>query len=172
MKNCTWCKKPGSFLRDSRRRDGLQSHCKDCQNKRAHAWRLRNLEKVRHYDRIRRKTPIDLAEKAAYDRKYRKQPHRVKTNRDFLLKKYWPHGTYEQAVENHAALFEKQKGCCNICGIHQSSLKKALCIDHDHSSGAVRGLLCDSCNRALGLLKEKSDILSNAIHYLKKAQNG
>lgn len=42
------------------------------------------------------------------------------------------------------------------------------CIDHDHKTGKIRGLLCGFCNKAIGLLKENINILRNAIHYLEK----
>jgi hypothetical protein len=47
-------------------------------------------------------------------------------------------------------LFHKQAGCCAICGKHQSELNGGLVTDHCHSSGRVRGLLCNSCNVKLG----------------------
>jgi hypothetical protein len=53
-----------------------------------------------------------------------------------------------------------------ICGICENDSK--LCIDHDHNSGLVRGLLCGGCNRALGLLKDDKDIIKNAINWLRR----
>lgn len=41
------------------------------------------------------------------------------------------------------------------------------CIDHDHSTDFVRGLLCNNCNSAIGLLKEDMNIINNAIKYLR-----
>lgn len=43
-----------------------------------------------------------------------------------------------------------------------------LYIDHCHTNGHVRGLLCQKCNSALGLLQDDINILTNAINYLKK----
>ena len=45
---------------------------------------------------------------------------------------------------------------------------KSLCVDHNHSSGEVRSLLCSNCNTALGLLKEDVSIFEAAINYLKR----
>jgi hypothetical protein len=53
-------------------------------------------------------------------------------------------------TENYDDIFKKQKGKCAICGRHQSKLKTALAVDHDHKTGFVRGLLCLSCNILLG----------------------
>lgn len=65
------------------------------------------------------------------------------------------------------SLLEQQNGVCAICG---SGFNDKCCIDHNHETGEVRGLLCDACNRGIGLLKDSVLILTNAANYLK--QNG
>jgi len=45
---------------------------------------------------------------------------------------------------------------------------KNACIDHDHESGAVRGVLCATCNRALGLLKDEKSFVERAVQYLRR----
>jgi len=62
-------------------------------------------------------------------------------------------------------LFEKQKGLCAICRCNPA---KHTDHDHDHASNRIRGLLCPSCNLALGLMKESLQTLRNAIPYLKR----
>lgn len=57
---------------------------------------------------------------------------------------------YGLSIEDYNVLFEKQHGCCAICGTHQSELSKRLSIDHDHKTDEIRGLLCQRCNGALG----------------------
>lgn len=66
-------------------------------------------------------------------------------------------------------LFSKQKGCCAICGKHQKELSKKLGIDHNHCTGQIRGLLCNSCNAAIGSLRVDYGIslLQQAINYIK-----
>lgn len=64
-------------------------------------------------------------------------------------------------------LFIAQKGKCAICKEHQSKIKKKLCVDHDHSTGKIRGLLCGKCNTGLGFFKDRIENLSGAILYLK-----
>jgi len=65
-------------------------------------------------------------------------------------------------------MFNKQNGCCKICKIHQSKLKSALHIDHNHSTNKIRGLLCNKCNQGLGLFNDNIILLTNSINYLKK----
>lgn len=59
----------------------------------------------------------------------------------------------------------KQKGSCAICG---KKTNQRLHIDHCHKTNRVRGLLCGSCNRALGLLKDNTEFLAQAIVYLNE----
>lgn len=64
-----------------------------------------------------------------------------------------------------------QSGCCVIC---ERPFSDALspCIDHNHTTGEIRGLLCDRCNRAIGLAKDDINILSAAAEYLRKSPIG
>jgi hypothetical protein len=82
---------------------------------------------------------------------------------------------YGITLEQYNAMFANQNGCCLICNKHQKVLEKGLAVDHCHTTGKVRGLLCSNCNLMLGLAKDKTEILSNAIRYLNtiaKDKNG
>ncbi len=61
---------------------------------------------------------------------------------------------------------------CDICGQPEKQERagkvKALAVDHDHKSGAIRGLLCSDCNTALGKFQDSKDLLTSAIAYLTK----
>jgi len=57
-----------------------------------------------------------------------------------------------------------QEGKCYICKGDNGSI--ALCIDHDHLTGKVRGLLCNKCNRGLGLFSDDLVLLKRAMSYL------
>lgn len=80
---------------------------------------------------------------------------------------------YGISLADHVALFTKQGGKCAICGVEEADTPKgALYVDHCHTTGAVRGLLCHHCNTGLGNFKDDPDTLSAAILYLTKEERG
>jgi hypothetical protein len=79
-----------------------------------------------------------------------------------LMRKYLYKRDYNITIEEYNKIFEKQNGCCAICSRHQSEFKQRLCIDHDHKTGKIRGLLCHNCNRFLGYI---NDDINNIIEY-------
>ena len=62
----------------------------------------------------------------------------------------------------------QQNYSCGICKKHESEFKYKLRVDHCHTTGKVRELLCNSCNVLLGHSKENINNLNNAIGYLIK----
>ncbi|MGQ5576771.1 endonuclease VII domain-containing protein [Streptomyces sp. ECR3.8] len=80
--------------------------------------------------------------------------------------------TYGISVAEYNALLREQGGVCAICGrdepnAHGRTGKQfRLAVDHCHESGAVRGLLCQKCNRAIGLLGDDPVLMRKAIGYL------
>ena len=76
---------------------------------------------------------------------------------------------YRITIEEFETLWIKQKGNCAIC--KEMLDKKKYRIDHNHTSGKVRGLLCTSCNTAIGLLQDSPKITSNAARYLEDARD-
>lgn len=70
-------------------------------------------------------------------------------------------------------LYVEQNGLCFICEgegfVMRDCHEAKLMVDHCHSTGKVRGLLCHNCNRALGLLQDDLKSLSRAIQYLERA---
>ena len=73
---------------------------------------------------------------------------------------------YGLTIEGYNALFAAQNGSCPGCSRHQSDIGRSLCVDHDHKTGKVRGLLCHSCNSLLGMAKDKTETLASLIKYL------
>jgi hypothetical protein len=79
---------------------------------------------------------------------------------------------YNIGKVEYDAMLEKQSGACAICCEAEVFINKKTgklqdySVDHDHKTGAVRGLLCVRCNRMLGYARDSRDILSRAITYL------
>jgi len=73
---------------------------------------------------------------------------------------------YNVTEEWYMEQLEKQQGSCKICNIIPE--KERLCVDHNHDTGEVRGLLCRSCNLLIGHSKEKEKILMKAVDYIKE----
>ena len=73
-------------------------------------------------------------------------------------------------LEDFYVMGEKQGWLCEICGKPETVFNKhglrSLCVDHDHTTGEVRGLLCTQCNHLLGNAKDDIRILTKAIEYL------
>lgn len=75
---------------------------------------------------------------------------------------------YGISFADYDRMYHEQDGFCAICRLPQNSKRNTrFCVDHDHDTGEVRGLLCDSCNRGIGLLKDDPRLLENAAKYLR-----
>jgi hypothetical protein len=66
-------------------------------------------------------------------------------------------------------MLSDQGGVCAVCGADNPQKGgQDWAVDHCHASGKVRGILCHPCNVALGLFRDNSHTLAQAIHYLEK----
>lgn len=78
--------------------------------------------------------------------------------------------TYGITLEDYDRMLQDQNGRCAICcsSNHKGAARTShWCVDHCHSTGKVRGLLCHACNRALGNFGDSIESLERAILYLK-----
>jgi len=116
-------------------------------------WYHENKERRQEYDRNRRQQQNE------WMREYRKNNPlvRIQTHRK------WKYGI---SKEDWEVLYQRQQGLCAICD--KAVDRNKMCTDHCHTTGEVRGLLCDDCNIALGRLKDSPDILKRAIAYLER----
>lgn len=138
-----------------------------------------NPKRARHKER--QASDPDYREEAkrrareSYDRKPREviraqsrhwratNPERARvTSRSLHLRK-----TYGVTLEEYDAMVALQNGLCAICGMPPIKGHKKLVIDHCHSSGKVRGLLCGLCNTAIGAMRDDVEVMAKAIEYLK-----
>lgn len=133
---------PAEFYADRKRADGLHAYCKACCKRRAKA----------------RYAALTDEEKAERTRKHREY---VKANPEKIAahKRLSAYGLTDEAF---AFWLSKQDGVCGIC----RGPMVPICVDHDHSTGAVRGLLCSDCNKALGFLRDDPRRALAAATYL------
>jgi hypothetical protein len=89
------------------------------------------------------------------------------TNKMLLLRRNLKR--YGLTYEDFSNLLRDQNNLCAICRKPQRVKGKRLFVDHSHSSKRVRGLLCASCNTALGLIEENPKWGNLALSYLKKS---
>ena len=77
---------------------------------------------------------------------------------------------YGITLDQYFALYEAQGGTCSLCPAKMSPVASGpanrLCVDHCHETGEIRGLLCKSCNTALGAFRDDPIRLQKAIDYL------
>jgi len=146
-KICSKCdirKDLGNFYKNKTKPLGVCSECKLCTNQMNKDYIGRNRQKYLEYHK-------------SYRRNHQSQ------HRNQSLKQ-----TYRINAEDWEDLFEIQKGCCAICGTHQSGLRRRLDVDHNHKTGKIRALLCSRCNVLIGQAKEDINSLELMINYLKE----
>lgn len=152
MKKCRKCghlKPVTSFHKNGyRRKDGTSATRNDCKacNKKAH-------------DKYVEKNREDLN---SYMRDRYSQEEKIRI-RAYGLKRM-----YGLSLDAYEELLIKQKYKCAVCEIDQKSYKRPFDVDHDHSTGIIRGLCCMRCNRAMGLFKDDPKITQRATNYLMK----
>jgi hypothetical protein len=97
-------------------------------------------------------------------RKWKRSAKGKKAARREALKRY-----YGITPEQYDAMLAQQNGLCALCQTPETDTRnRVLCVDHDHATKKVRGLLCNGCNRGLGFFQDKVTVLQTAIEYLMK----
>lgn len=148
-KTCSRCKRlklKEDFQKDKRGLNGLSSQCKECKKV--------SRSKRKKYD-------------SEYWQKWSKE-HREKLrlrDTEYNLKR-----KFNISLKDYDNLLQNQSGGCAICTASKSRSGKKLAVDHCHSTGKIRGLLCNECNTSLGLFKENLEILKKAINYLENSK--
>lgn len=108
---------------------------------------------------------VTLEEKASYQREWRsKNTARAKS---YDLKR-----AYGISIEQYDSMLVAQNEVCAICEnpehvVDKNGNRRKLAVDHCHTTGRVRGLLCTNCNKAIGHLKDDVRVLKKAIEYLQ-----
>ncbi len=141
MKKCVVClqEKPiESFYNYKNSKDGKSYRCKECDNLAGKKWKSENPERARESAR----------------------------ERNIKFK-------YGIDLTEYKELFKRQNEVCAICGVDHNNVtgdrfsKISFAVDHCHTTGKVRGILCNQCNRALGMFKDDVENLKKAMSYLE-----
>lgn len=176
-KTCWKCGKRKSieqFSKNVRAKDGLLSTCKPCEAERLRAYHANKREAHREYQKAYYRAHKDRTleymktwytenreDQLVKKRKYReRRKNYLRDNQ--VLKRY---GVTRKEYEQ---IKEQQNNSCAICfkSFNGDSQYLNACIDHDHATNQTRGLLCQACNRALGMLKDSPALCHAAADYL------
>lgn len=127
-------------------------------------WKEGNKDHIINYQKEwRNKNKKAVAEyQKEYSKKYRK-------DNKFRLWKKNLYKNYNLTIDEFNELWQLQEGKCAICGLlmnPKGRKKNSLCVDHNHKTGEVRGLLCRGCNHAIGNLYDDPEVIMNAAEYL------
>jgi hypothetical protein len=125
-----------------------------------------NKERLQEYTKMWARKKYGSKERVKIKFNKESQEKAVQTKR-IKSKELYLQNLYNIGLEEYNTLFTEQGGCCAICGIHQSEIKRPLYVDHCHKTDKVRGLLCHKCNFAIGLFNDSVENLNKAIIYLK-----
>lgn len=157
---CSVCKIEkdiNDFSKDKYAPTGYTGNCKKCRANVRYMWAKNNPEKVRL---------ANIKNKEKRDIYYSKEERKLKYRKSFISSKFKiPYSEYERMQE-----FQQNK--CAICKKEETHIEKTyLSVDHCHSTGSIRGLLCSRCNFGLGYFKDNIENLQNAIKYLNNHEN-
>jgi hypothetical protein len=196
---CCKAEKPlTSFYRKKASTDGFNPYCKPCAIEKIKIYREQNIEKIRLKHkawRIANKEKIKENQKKWYAKNpnYQRESYLKNSNKRKEHSAKWRRENPEKVkeirlkfkeksrnqqyfrdygitVEQYVSIVQKQGGGCAICGATKSHNGNRLAVDHCHDTGMVRGVLCDHCNRAIGLLGDTSEKIKSAFLYLKTAE--
>ena len=162
VKKCSTCKQffeLVAFSKDCFQSDGLDYRCRACKREK-NKKRKSNPERIRELRHAR----------AAVLRTRRKgaDPEKKRSTREPFVRP----DVYGLNLGRYNDILDAQRDCCAACGrgFRYESRHDTPHIDHDHVTGAVRGLLCGGCNLAIGCLKDSALRALAAAHYLQGAQ--
>ena len=157
-------------------------------NENSKQWRDNNPEKIKEYDKRKYKKHKEKCNERSrqwYENNIEKvkehNKHYYANNKEKERSKRWRDNNLEKVKETHRRshlkrkynlsleeynlMFEKQNGCCAICGKHQSNLKMILNVDHNHTTNKIRGLLCTKCNSFIACIDNDFNTLERIINY-------
>jgi hypothetical protein len=148
--------------------------------------------RLRHPDRVKahNASPNSKAARATYEKsdncmmyrandaeEYEKRPERIKAKLEYRASIKGKHATRKGSRDcelrslgiteaRYQKILSRQEGRCAICGDLANGM--SLCVDHNHNTGEIRGLLCHACNVGIGKFDDDPNFLRRAIKYLER----
>lgn len=169
-KKCIRCEKIkplSEFTFHNRNKGQHRNFCHDCEKE----W-IRKYHKTPHGKATRKEWVENNKNKILeYKEVYKNDLIRKEKSRTYHRAR-WLMLNFNMTVDDYMNLFKQQDAKCAICGASEmNGRRKNFCVDHDHVTGKVRGLLCHSCNVSIGLMKDSPSLLRKAAEYLDSFNN-
>lgn len=152
MKECRTCpglKPLSEFNLDPRTKDGRKGQCRSCTSAAAKEYRNRPEQKEKVAARIRKARQANAEHYRQYQKNWK------------LAKRYG------LARDQYDRMVEEAGGVCPVCGEEAE-----LVVDHNHRTKIVRGMVCNKCNQAIGLMRDKSKLMRQAAEWLDRVDPG
>jgi len=168
-KTCCHCKEDkvfSEFWKDSSRKDGLHHNCKKCGNEMSKLSYKKNQElHGSSYIPRANRTPEEqqaLQRQRANDRRKRKMSEDPNWKK-LTEMAYKTRKTFKEVESWFNKQWMRQQAQCAICG---KVFCDDDCIDHNHDTNELRGLLCKLCNAGIGMLQDSPEVCLKANEYL------
>lgn len=145
-----------AFGVDRRQRDGVARRCRTC------------MKEVQHASYLRHQVKRRAAAKAwqdAHKERFRESVRAWAAANRFRQSLKTRAKKYGVGIDVLARLLPNGMGVCEICRA------PGKCIDHDHSTGIVRGVLCSKCNLGIAKFDDSAEVLRSAVAYLAKPRS-
>ena len=141
---------------NAERRAKYEAH-REVRRRQGREYRAAHIGRFRAADKLRNARPDRIAANRERSRKWAQE------NRGRIAER-----VYGMAPGQYAAMVEAQGGKCAVC--LQPPSRGTLHVDHDHATGQVRGLLCQRCNVALGLLLDDPRRIAALMDYAERGR--
>lgn len=164
--NCGLSKELAEFnCRDQNRGSG---YCRPCVVAAKQRW----MDENREHDNARRREVYaakrsPVAREALVAKRFDADETRRKVRRKSSVR-YRLKSRYGISEAEYMRLVDAQGNCCAVCGATENTEGRLWCVDHDHSTGAIRGLLCTRCNVGIGALGDTAEGVRRALDYLER----
>lgn len=172
-RTCNAAKAMSEFYKDARYPKG-DIHCAACRREKVRIWRTSNKARAAEIQKRSRQRNPEAARKRASE--WHKNNHarhlaymadRRKTHAEQIAASKRK-SAFGITLADYNAMLEKQNHQCAICGKSPEQNQKRLAVDHCHTTNKIRGLLCSTCNKAIGLFSDNIPQLQSAIQYLSQ----